>query len=85
MRLTRLAVVDTIAEPAREWLILAVPGRAVEWVDGLISCPHCLGVWIAAAVIGSYVLVGHTLTWQLTAATFTLAWITGHLVQRADL
>lgn len=50
-RLWRLAGQDSITEPLRDRL------NPDGWVIGLITCPWCLGSWIAFAV-----------TW-LTAAT----------------
>lgn len=44
-RLTRLAVVDTITEPART----ALSARST-FLDDMLACEHCTGVWIAAGV-----------------------------------
>lgn len=86
-RLTRLAVADTIAEWPR---ILAVraAGRisdgAVRWTHALLTCPHCIGFWISAAVVASWAAWGHTAGWRLVAAAFTVAYIAGHAVARFD-
>lgn len=84
VRLTRLAVVDTIADPVRVVLIRLVPLRLVDWTHTLLSCPHCIGFWITAAVVASWHLWGDLLVWQAVAATFGLAYLVGHAVARLD-
>ena len=87
-RLTRLAVADTIAEWPRILLVRSagkVSAGAVRWAQGLVSCPHCVGFWLSAAVVGSWVAWGQTGPWRAIAGAFTVAYIAGHLVGALDL
>lgn len=84
-RLTRLAVVDDIAEPARVAFVKAVPTRIVAWVIALLTCPHCLGFWLSAAVVLSWLAWGSTVLWQAVAAAFTVSYLVGHVVARLDM
>jgi|GEM_PF-3738479 len=87
-RLTRLAVVDDIAEGPR---ILAVRyagrvgDRPMRWTLSLLSCPYCIGFWLSVAVIGSWAAWGDTAVWLLIAAAFTLSYVVGHLVALLDV
>ena len=90
-RLTRLAVVDSIAEGARI-LALRIAGRiprigarAVLWTQALVTCPYCIGFWLSAVVVASWLAWGDTLGWQAVAAVFTVSYVSGHLVARLDI
>lgn len=83
-RLTRLAVIDDIAEPARVALVRVVPIRLLDWAQGLVSCPFCIGFWISAAVVASWIGWGDLLLWQAVAAAFTVSYAAGHAVARLD-
>lgn len=87
-RLTRLAVVDDIADPARVAAV-RVAGRAgprpADWIVALLGCPFCIGFWISGAVVASWLMWGSTVVWQAAAGIFTLSYVTGHLVARADV
>ncbi len=89
LRLTRLAVVDTIAAPFRTLVLLIGRGlardRGLIWADELVSCPHCIGFWIAVAVVASWAAWGGTAWWNLTAGALTVAYASGHLVARLDV
>lgn len=50
-RLTRLAVHDTIADRPRFAL-----QRRSPFLDELLGCPHCTGVWAAGAVCAARAL-----------------------------
>jgi len=84
-RLTRLAVVDDIGEPLRVALVKVVPIRTVSWVHTLITCPFCIGFWLSAAVVASWLAWGSTILWQAVAAAFTVSYLAGHAVARLDL
>lgn len=45
-RLWRLVAVDTILDKPRDWLLVRVPG----YIETLITCPWCLGSWVAFGV-----------------------------------
>ena len=47
-RVTRLIVDDKISLPLRQW-VLAKSGED-GWFFYLVSCPWCMGVWVAAAM-----------------------------------
>ena len=87
-RLTRLAVVDTIAEGPRI-LAVRIAGRAgnrpARWVVALLQCPYCIGFWLSLAVVVSWLVWGSTVVWQAAAAVFTLSYVAGHLVARLDV
>lgn len=86
-RLTRLAVVDDITAPARAAAVHTtrrISDRAGGWVESLLSCPHCAGFWVAAAVVASWVTVGHTAVWHAAALTLSVAYLAGHIVAAAD-
>lgn len=48
-RLTRLVTDDVITQPIREWVVIRWGGHSK--IATLITCPWCLGLWTAAAVI----------------------------------
>lgn len=87
-RLTRLAVVDSIAEGPRI-LAVRIAGRMGDrpsrWTLALLTCPYCIGFWLSAVVVGTWLAWGGTLAWQAVAGTFTLAYVAGHLVARLDV
>lgn len=86
-RLIRLAMLDTITQPVRDGILAGagrVGPRTLVWFDDLLSCPFCIGAWIALGVVGSWLLAGHTVAWQAVAGTFTLSYVAGHLVARLD-
>lgn len=87
-RLTRLAVVDTIAVPFRNAarrLGKTIAGqRGLVWADELVTCPHCLSVYVSAAVVVSYAAWAGP-TWRIVAGALAVAYAVGHLVARLDL
>lgn len=87
-RLTRLAVVDTVGGPFRtliRWGGKTIAGpRGLVYGDELATCPHCLGVYVAAVVVGSYALWAGP-AWRIVAGTLAVAYAVGHLVARLDL
>ena len=87
VRAVRLAVVDTIGDPVRAGFVAAagrVSPRTGLWAADLWACPFCIGFWISAAVVASYLWAGGTLLWQAVAATATLSYLAGHAVARLD-
>lgn len=68
-RLTRLVVADTITQPLRDAVSTRWPGSRL---DLLLSCRHCVGVWVALA----WVLVGppRRLATALAAAAVVSMW-----------
>lgn len=87
IRLTRLAVVDRIADPIRGHLIgLAdrIHPTVGRWAADLVGCPHCVGFWITGAVVGSWLAAGHTTVWQAAASILTVSYVVGHAVAHLD-
>jgi hypothetical protein len=74
--------------PAYQWAIRHHPLPAVgddpdewtpHWRDRLVSgldCPHCVGYWVGAAVLGSYLVARRSrpfaAAWRFVAGTLTL-------------
>ncbi len=90
-RLAILASKDKITEPARERLRTraytpqANPrdgGRAAasRWTFELVSCPWCIGVWIAAGVVALTALAPDI--WQYLALWLALSGAAGFLAER---
>ena len=60
-RLTRLVTVDTIAEPARTWLLRRLRRRFGKSLASGLACPWCLGFWASASVVAVAWLAGYDL------------------------
>lgn len=62
-RAVRVATVDKISQPWREWLLLRVQHAGADtrslarWAYTLLTCPFCLGVWLSAVVVAFWSLV----------------------------
>jgi len=95
LRLSRLIVVDDIGDwwvkrPIAERLGKMPTGpkrdKAFDYWDGL-SCPFCVGFWIAGLVLLSLYLVGGpgdaAVLWRWIAGWFALNWIAAHIGARA--
>lgn len=97
LRLSRLIVTDDIGEwwvkkPIAMWISRKWGPdnprhqKAFDYWDGL-SCPFCVGFWIAGAVLLSLFLVGGpgdaAVLWRWIAGWFTLNWIAAHIGARA--
>lgn len=67
-RATRLVVEDEILDRPRRWLMRSGP---TGWVAKLVTCPACVSVWAAAALVLGW-LWAPTRGFTLTVAT-TLA------------
>lgn len=50
-RIIRLIQMDSITLPAREWYVRLVRDTWFGWTEPLLTCPWCLGVWVAGFVI----------------------------------
>lgn len=84
LRLIRLTTVDDIAAPARLTLIRRSPPRLVDWTHGLLTCPHCIGFWLSAAVVTSWLWAGHRPVWQAATGILTVSYLAGHVSARLD-
>ena len=50
-RFTGLVTLDTITEPIRDRIIVALddtPGSGGAWLAKLVTCPWCASIWISA-------------------------------------
>lgn len=87
-RLTRLAVVDSIAvtfrNGARRVGRTLAGTRGLVWADDLVSCPHCIGAWLSAAVVVSYAAWAGP-TWRIAAGALAVSYAVGHMVAHFDL
>lgn len=86
-RLTRLVTADTIGHPVRQGIRLfgfAVGGdRGLAWGDELATCPHCISVWLAALVVGSYAAWAGP-GWRVAAGILAASYAAGHLSATLD-
>lgn len=80
MRTTRLAMTDTITEPARNAIARRAEAGSIPaaWAETLLSCPWCTSMWAAAAV-GAGALVLPSRYWRAGAAALTAAEVTGRV------
>lgn len=89
LRLTRLAVVDTIAAYPRDLMRAAgqrtAGQRGLIWADNLVSCPHCIGFWITLAVTYSWWAAGSTAVWTVGTVALSVSYLVGHLVAATDM
>ena len=70
-RIARVMTVDAISDPWRAWLYSQVQNTGPDkrsfarWALKLLTCPYCLGVWLAFIVV---------LFWSLVVADDWLGW-----------
>ena len=69
-RVTRLIVDDKIGLPFRQW-VLRKSGED-GWFFYLVSCPWCMGVWVAAAMTTTTYL-WHSSIWATVLTLFAVA------------
>lgn len=69
-RVTRLVTEDTITAPVRDRADAAT-GPVGRWLSDLLSCPHCVGVWAAAAVVAARAVF--PVGWPYAARALALA------------
>lgn len=86
-RLTRFVVSDDlgqwwIKEPAREFAARFDP-RWDKYVDGL-DCPHCVGFWATAAVMGTGAVLRWNRVWQFGAGVWAASYVVGHVSAHLD-
>jgi hypothetical protein len=75
-RLTRLVVKDTVTERFRRWFAHRYEGPLVY----LSTCPWCMSIWIAAAVVA--LTWGVPLAWSYVAAGLAFSTVAGYLSDR---
>lgn len=89
VRLVRLVVIDDAGVVVRMPVTLfacAALGRerGARFAAALLSCPFCIGFWIALAVCASWGAWAQTTWWQVGAGTLTASYVAGHLVSTLD-
>jgi hypothetical protein len=57
-RLTRLAIDDTITEPARRRVLERLDPHG--WLTELLGCYWCLSLWVSTALVGAWLLAPTT-------------------------
>lgn len=75
-RAARLVAIDSITDPLRRalWIRSGVTAanpsgrRPTVWLYGLLSCPHCLGVWISVGTYAAWTEAPGSSHWPITAA-----------------
>jgi hypothetical protein len=100
LRTVRLVVADDfpgawlIRQPATLWVMKREKYLSDDWMPGWrsklvqgLSCPFCIGLWIAAAMVLTLALLGgpgHAPDWwRVGAGILTLNWVAAHLGVRA--
>jgi hypothetical protein len=88
-RLVVLVVKDAITDPVRDWLgkPWSRPGQPFPaysggrwWTFKLVTCPWCVSVWLAAAVVfATRFMPG---AWQYGAVLLALSGVAGFLAER---
>lgn len=90
LRITRFVLIDSLG---RWWFVGPALKRsygtpAEKYVEGLLSCPFCIGFWISLVGVVSLWLAGGpgeaALWWRVLAAIWALSYIVGHGVSKID-
>jgi len=63
--------------PKRRWA-----SRLRVWVHGLVTCPWCVSIWLAAGVVACF-WAWHDTTWMTAiglglTASYVTGWLAGH-------
>lgn len=69
-RLTRLVGEDTILEKPRDWVLENGP----DWASDLLTCPHCLSVWLGAGAVAARKVAPRA--WNAVATALALSAVT---------
>lgn len=96
LRLVRFFIVDDLGRRMLIPLESRLRGRlsdGKQWVADGFTCPFCIGMWIGAGVVGTYIaadLTAETLGWTLTAwrilfGALALNYVVAHLAARWDI
>lgn len=86
-RVTRFVTQDQlgqwwIREPLDRQAVKLDP-RWDKYTDGL-DCPHCVGFWATALVVGAGTALRWGRVWQVGAGVWAASYVVGHLVERLD-
>lgn len=100
LRTVRLVVADDfpgtwlIRDPATRWVMVREKMLRDDWMPGWrsklaqgLSCPFCVGLWIAAGMVLILAAVGGPGDapdwWRIGAGILTLNWVAAHVGVRA--
>lgn len=83
-RIARVIAHDKIGEPIRQRTYKASVehGKAGQWLNALVTCPFCLGVWVSASSVAWYAL---TPDWGLALLAVPAAAGVAAILSAADL
>lgn len=80
-RIARFLILDTLIDTPRIWFHQVLIGKPAAWrmkLYELITCPYCLTIWIAAAVVAIadifYSIPAPIGMWLAAAAGSLIAW-----------
>ena len=80
-RLTRLIVEDTITEPVRNAIFKRFgPPETSRGVSFLVTCPHCVSIWVAAGVTAARMITPRV--WSPVARGLALSAVTSLIAER---
>lgn len=81
LRLNRLLIDDTIAQPIRNWFFELAKSENTEkagigvWFSELLSCPWCLGFWLASATTTLAWVSAGAAWFFLPALALSISWL----------
>ena len=91
LRITRFVLIDSLG---RWWFVGPALKRtrnrpkAAKYVEGLFSCPFCIGFWISLVGVVSLYLAGGpgdaSVWWRAAAGVWALSYLVGHGVSKID-
>lgn len=93
IRATRFVLIDSLGQwwitgPALKQVYATRNKKAQKYVEGLLSCPFCIGYWISLAAILTLALAGGpgdaAAWWRIAAGSFALSYLVGHAVAKWD-
>lgn len=90
LRITRFVLIDSLG---RWWFVGPALKRtrnkkSEKYVEGLLSCPFCIGFWISLVGVATLYAAGGpgqaALWWRALAGVWALSYLVGHGVNRLD-
>lgn len=78
-RITRVLTVDRISLPIRQRIVVRLGPD--HWFSYWVTCPWCLGLWVAAGVGAAGYFWGDQKWWVWVALAGTASYVTGLLAQ----
>jgi hypothetical protein len=79
LRITRFVLIDSLGRRNK---------KSEKYVEGLLSCPFCIGFWISLVGVATLYAAGGpgqaALWWRALAGVWALSYLVGHGVNRLD-